>query len=378
MPANISKWKKKECVDEISKASSNEPCVSGAYVICTSAIRDTPIQIEKNNGAIEIGGRYELDEKDITLKGCFDGCRHKGICMISESKIEDQEWKDTGIYKDKVNNQTILDYDTSYMICTFGPGIIYFTDAGQSCKDFIEQISADEIQLLKLVQWLKFMEIGDIYNASNENYIKINGIYYIRPQNANDGYVTIGYGHAIQTNEDAKKYGFNDVPGYQCFDFSKEHTSKEIAVFIDAYEAYYNKSTLCPGILSQETATHILIEDVKAAQETAISAIGGISEKSKYTADELNALTSVLYNGNYYTNPGSLSYFFIKSHGNYTIADAVNIVESAEVNGEYKKQGEGIFRRRLMEINIYYNGDYTFYDDTGMGILKGTVGCTLP
>ena len=64
------------------------------------------------------------------------------------------------------------------------------------------------MQLLELAQWIKSMEIGDIYNASNKNYLKINGIYYILPQNAKDGYVTLGYGHAIQTNDDARKYGF--------------------------------------------------------------------------------------------------------------------------------------------------------------------------
>ena len=31
-----------------------------------------------------------------------------------------------------------------------------------------------------------------------------------------------------------------------------------------------------------------------------------------------------------------------------------------------------------MEINIYYNDDYTFYDDLDMGALKAAVGCTLP
>lgn len=379
MIIDVPEWDKLLCINTVSKKTSdNEPCVSDAYVICTSAIGDEPLQVEKSDGAIEIGGKCELDKKDITLNGQFDGCKSKGLCRISESQIEDQEWKDTGIYKDTNNGQTVLDHDTSYMLCTFGPGIIYFTDAGQKCKDFVEKISRDEMQLLELAQWIKSMEIGDIYNASNKNYLKINGIYYILPQNAKDGYVTLGYGHAIQTNDDARKYGFFNVQGYQNFDFSEKHTSEEIDIFINAYKAYYNTNTLCPGIMSQETATLTLLDDLKLAQGRAITAIGGIAEKNKYTANELNALTSILYNGNHYTSSGSLSYYLIKSNGNYTQADALNVVEQAETNGVYKSQGEGIFRRRLMEINIYYNDDYTFYDDLDMGALKAAVGCTLP
>lgn len=168
------------------------------------------------------------------------------------------------------------------------------------------------------------------------------------------------------------------MQGYENFDFSRKRTIEEIDNFIDKYYEYYGKSILCPGIMSQESATLTLLDDLKLTQKRVITAIGGISEKDKYTVNEFNALTSILYNGNNYDSPGSLSYYLIKSNGNYTKEDALNVVEEAEKSGEYKKQGKGIFRRRLMEINIYYNADYTFYDDTDMEDLKEAVGCTLP
>ncbi len=38
--------------------------------------------------------------------------------------------------------------------------------------------------------------------------------------------------------------------------------------------------------------------------------------------------------------------------------------------------GDGLLRRRLMEFNIYYNDDYSFYDDTELEQLKKTTGFT--
>ena len=390
MPKNFLTWAIGECINEIIKTTLDELCVSGAYVICSSAIGDTPVQIDKTDGVIEINGKYKLNEKDIALKGRFDGCIHEDTCMISESQIEDQEWKDTGIYRDTDNEQKTLNRESSYMICTYGPGIIYFADAGQSCSDFFEQISADELHLLKLVPLIKCLEIGDIYNEYNINYERIKGNIYITVQSVPDGYVTIGYGHAIQDNDEAALYGLTSVEGYKDFDFAagygykegdtdeikqkkKEARDKKIAEFIEAYKAQYIDKEL-PGLalLSQETATLLLIEDMKKKYETTITAIGGTEQLINYSVDELNALTCGLYNGGDYTDSDNLDYHLIKSNGECTKAEALEIVEDGKEKGYYANQ-EGRYRRRLMEINIYYNGDYTFYDDNEIEALKEVV-----
>ena len=67
-----------------------------------------------------------------------------------------------------------------------GPGLIYFTDAGQNLKSFINELETDEIELLELAQLIKFFEIGDIYNINNDNYIVSEGkVIGIRLQTCN-------------------------------------------------------------------------------------------------------------------------------------------------------------------------------------------------
>lgn len=54
-------------------------------------------------------------------------------------------------------------------------------------------------------------------------------------------------------------------------------------------------------------------------------------------------------------------------------SDTLSILETAVNMGWY---GDGLLRRRLMEFNIYYNDDYSFYDDTELEQLKKVTGYT--
>lgn len=263
---DVPEGKEDETKDELKKKPEkvDEPCVCDACVMCKSATAASrPVHIKRDGGTIEVGDRSKLNEKDITLEEPFEGCTLIGKCIVSESVIENQEWMDTDINRD--NGQRSLNYLTSYMICTAGPGLIYFTDAGQNLKSFINELETDEIELLELAQLIKCFEIGDIYNINNENYIVSGGkVIGIKLQNAKDGYLTIGYGHAIQSNQDAQKYGLDKIPGYEMFNFEDEHSIKEIDDFITACEDYYantNKQNMAQ--LSIDAPEHLMIDDLK-------------------------------------------------------------------------------------------------------------------
>ena len=367
---DVPEGKEDETKDELKKKAEkvDEPCVCDACVKCKSATAASrPVHIKKDGGTIEVGDRSKLNEKDITLEEPFEGCTQIGKCIVSESVIENQEWMDTDINRD--NGQRSLNCLTSYMICTAGPGIIYFSDAGQNLKSFIDELETDEIELLELAQLIKCFEIGDIYNKNNPNYIKSGDkVIGIRLQNAKDGYLTIRYGHAIQSNQDAQKYGLDKIPGYEMFDFDAKHSIKEIADLIKYCESYYannNKRNIAQ--LSLEEAEILMIDDIRAKRQLTYNVI---DQQTSYTKNQIDAITSVLYNGNDYTDPESMSYHLINQASK---SDTLSILETAVNMGWY---GDGLLRRRLMEFNIYYNDDYSFYDDTELEQLKKTTGFT--
>ena len=366
---DVPEGKEDETKDELKKKPEkvDEPCVCDACVMCKSATAASrPVHIKRDGGTIEVGDRSKLNEKDITLEEPFEGCTLIGKCIVSESVIENQEWMDTDINRD--NGQRSLNYLTSYMICTAGPGLIYFTDAGQNLKSFINELETDEIELLELAQLIKFFEIGDIYNINN-NYIVSEGkVIGIRLQNAKDGYLTIGYGHAIQSNQDAQKYGLDKIPGYETFDFAIKHSSAEIDALITACEKYYtNSNERNMAELSLEEAEILMIDNLKEKRQLTYNVI---DQQTSYTKNQIDAITSVLYNGNDYTDPESMSYHLINQ---VSTSDTLSILETAVNMGWY---GDGLLRRRLMEFNIYYNDDYSFYDDTELEQLKKVTGYT--
>ena len=51
---------------------------------------------------------------------------------------------------------------------------------------------------------------------------------------------------------------------------------------------------------------------------------------------------------------------------------AMKIINKAENSGWYKGQ-EGLFRRRLMEYNMYFNGKYDYYSHQQLEELKKAV-----
>ena len=145
-----------------------------------------------------------------------------------------------------------------------------------------------------------------------------------------------------------------------------EHSIEEIDDFITACEDDYantNKQNMAQ--LSIDAPEHLMIDDLKEKRRYVIKAIGGEKEKANYSKNELDALTCTLYNGNDYDDSDSLSYHFIKSNGQNTKEDALNILHKAVANEWYGDMEEGMLKRRLTEVNVYYNNDYTFYFQNG-------------
>lgn len=162
----------------------------------------------------------------------------------------------------------------------------------------------DEYYLL--IDLIKNMEIGNINNKFNSNYV-LDGdsnIVGIKIQNANDGYVTLGYGFIIQTEADAKKYGF------------RTWTKQEINVIeqeIDEQARKYGTGAGNPAVLSQDEAEELLKEELDKWYEEAESLCKKYNPA--YTADQLNAVTCNIYNAGtkHKDAPDSLQYYLLRN-----------------------------------------------------------------
>lgn len=107
--------------------------------------------------------------------------------------------------------------------------------------------------------------------------------------------------------------------------------------------------------------------DLVAYQEEAERFTGetGLS----FNANEMDAITSTLYNGNKAYDPNNFLYYLLKQDKE----GAINILHEADAKGWYAGR-EGTLRRRLMEYNIFFNGNYDFYEDMALDKLKEDVG----
>ncbi|MDL2302742.1 hypothetical protein LJC58_10405, partial [Lachnospiraceae bacterium OttesenSCG-928-D06] len=180
----------------------------------------------------------------------------------------------------------------------------------------------------------------------------------IRPHSANDGYVTIGYGHAIQSDTDAKKYGFET---------GQIQPVSDVLTSISEQMNKYSSYTQNPAILSLVSAEELLTQDLMSYRENAT--IFAEEMGRTYLDNEIDAMTSLVYNGNRAYDPDSLLYHFLRQNR----TSSMNIIRKADSKGWYN-DNPGLFRRRLMEFNIFFNNDYTFYDSDKLSELKTITG----
>lgn len=132
-------------VEAIKKreAEVNQPCVCSACVTCTAAgPKCKPVHIEKNNRQVEICDLSELTKKDIKLTAPFEMCTKTadGKCEGTPTYIEGREWQMADESSSHGLGRENLNHLTAYMVCMKGPGVIYFTSAGQGLKSFFNRL----------------------------------------------------------------------------------------------------------------------------------------------------------------------------------------------------------------------------------------------
>ena len=206
------------------------------------------------------------------------------------------------------------------------------------------------------VKWLEHIEAP--YKNSDFILDSSGKRIAIKPHNANDGYVTVGYGHAIQSGAGAKKYGFN-TGGKQAVSSVISSITKQL----NNYKSYKDN----PAILTFQQAEDLLESDLVKYKTKA----SGLAKKTglAFSKNEMDGITSLVYNGNHAYDSDSLLYYFLRKDKN----GAINVLHKAVKNGWYGNN-EGLLRRRLMEFNIFFNNKYTFYDSTELEKLKKAVG----
>lgn len=333
---------------------SDSLCVEGAKVMCTSCSGDTSNSCMKKTGdaSITMQGAPELNNKDIEFEPLFTKCIYSDDEKC-KPEIENNEWQDYDEMR-KCGDGYALIREQSYMFCKCGFGMLYITEDGQRDlnveKDLAIQLNS------QLAQWLYMIEAPAEEKDEDGNPI-------IRPQNITDGYITIGAGHIIQTKEDAIKYGF-DIEGMR---YDGELSDDKIDDLIARQRSNYTTTSANPAILTPDEAKALLAEDMEGARAIA-NKYAGDTGKS-YTSNQMDAITSQVFNGTNINSTNNVTYYFLKQDEQ----GALNIIQTAMDEGWYGEH-EGLFRRRLMEYNIYCNDDYTFYDDHELDTLKAVVG----
>jgi len=222
-------------------------------------------------------------------------------------------------------------------------------------------------ELLKFLEAEEMRIINDgVIEGYNEDSVYIekdvdSGIYYILPQAvATDDVITIGIGHAIESNREAvKEYLMNCSQGY---------TESEIDDFLNGIDSYedengnYSRDELVSYLHSLPVSENLLAipttdaetlmrEDYNAKMDVLVPYL----EDSGYYFDitQIEAMGSVLYNGTSFEDPESVMYYYIRND----VEGAISVMHSVYGdNGEEPLDGAGSFRRRLMELNLFANG----------------------
>ena len=89
----------------------------------------------------------------------------------------------------------------------------------------------------------------------------------------------------------------------------------------------------------------------------------------EFSKNEKDAITSLVYNGNNAYSEDNLLYYFLRKDKE----GAMEVLQKADEEKGYTGR-EGTLRRRLMEYNMFFNNDYTFYDLKELDKLKSAVG----
>ncbi len=252
-----------------------------------------------------------------------------------------------------------------------------FLDDGQSTEAFLDNLTeeaAGRDDKDPMITWLKNMEGPYL----DRHFVIVDKIRVgIKPHNVNDGYITIGYGHIIQTQEEALHYGFEIEEKYVDEKGNLKRMPKEVVdAVIEKQQKIKGMSLGNKANLSFRAAENILVLDWEENKEKVKEIIGDNLLQNEH---KLNALTSLYFNGSQDDNEDSL-FNTLRNQENEDgeseeekYEKATRLLHEAEENNWYG-ENQGLLRRRLMEVNIYFNQDYTFYDSSEIEELKKRVG----
>ena len=347
-------------------------CTHNTAIVCSNAINpEESVKMDVEEEKVIMNGFYLLKRTDIKPEKNFSGCKNNkedGKCKIADKYlewIEGQEWKHTNKTSGQGVGKETVSRENSFMICTKYEGMIIIHTDGQDILDFLENMTEEATNKddEPIISWLKNIE-GPF---QKEHFVIIEGVRIgIRPHSAKDGYITVGFGHAIQSKEDAIKYGFDDYLDYNGEEVVKK-SHEEITDIINAQQSKFGNGLKNPANLVFQEAEDLLIQDWG---EKRTKAENGISRRGlTFNQHEMDAITSLYYNGNKADDPDSLLYQFY--NGNKE--SAMEVLHKAIELGWYENP-DGMLRRRLMECNIFYHNDYTFYDSSELETLKEKVG----
>lgn len=315
------------------------------------------------------GGQYQMTYKDnvpdINIPR-WPSCLHVPIAT-SCPMIFPTPWND---YVETA--QTLAGYPLtmdSFLMCAQG-GVVTFVSSGQTPMEGVtdEEISPKMENLIHI--WLGLMEAP----YKDKDLIKdVDGnIIGIKPHNVEDGYVTIGNGHIIQTEEDAIKYGFTETLAdgtVRVMPTDGSLTAEQADEWITKQVEQQGSDLDNPAIFSPQEAGALLNDDISEDYRATAERHAANASGAPFSENEMDAMTSVLYNGNVADDPDGVLYYMLRRDK----AGALDAIRKAKDGGDYAGR-EGVFRRRLMEVNIFFNNDYEFYDDNRLDKLIEDVG----
>ena len=377
----IAEVSEEDAMNELAAPDEN-PVVISAEVRCPYAKnKDAKVKVMASAlSGDERNGGLGLRETDIKLvPNTFGICKlSMGPCLPA---ILGSRWKGCDV-GNLIGGQPSVNM-SSYMICSIG-GLITLKTNGQRAGS--GRMVYDGHDFTRLIGLIKNFEV----DPDSSTYIRDENKkpIAIDIQNVGDGCITIGYGHILQTEEEIEKYGFGEWKEEILANVAARNARKEINELpysieviqdiIDKQKAKMERDGMDnPAILSVSDAEEILLEDIKNSYSTAKEIGEGFSD------NQIDALTSNIFSAGTKEKDSSDSFlFYLVYFGQEKEIDdiptmidqesAMKIINKAENNGWYKGQ-EGLFRRRLMEYNMYFNGKYDYYSHQQLEELKKAV-----
>lgn len=338
-----------EVIEALKKAADivkEAACTFNACVICSKATESSePVHLKKGDNLVHLGTVSELNRTDIELEESFAECTASDdkICCITEAYeeyIEGQTWQDVDLTSSQGEGKEKLNMERSYMVCTQYGGIIYFYSHGQELKPLI---NGERLYYLseEYRQWIKTAEGMILYPYRNRDDKK---------EAQENHTVTIGIGITFDKKGSNWEY-IKEVLGWS--DTEILSVIEKVWADEDLENSEYAITEEQAWELFETAAEGRYMLDVNKAIKAYNSKPGvGVTT---YSQSQLEAMfdyafqTGLSDNSEIIDNKEKVIYYYLRQDQE----GAVNAVEKAGTDN----------RRRLNQMNLFFNEDYGFTDD---------------